>query len=293
MNKRLKISFSGGETSAYMLIWAKQNLFHKYDEVIVTFANTSQENEQTLEFVDRVSRHWDIPVVWLEAVVHHDQRKGSTHKIVDFKTAARNGEVFEEVIKKYGIPNPDFQPCNRELKVNPMNSYCRSLGWKKGTYDTAIGIRADEIDRINPNYREQSLIYPLAFDYPITKPLINDFWQRQPFRLELKGYEGNCKWCWKKSLRKHLTLITEHPEWYDFPERMEREYGFAGARVEGDTKPRVFFRQYQNVRDLRELAALGRFTPADDDSVIYPELDLFGFDLDSSYGCTESCEVSE
>jgi len=293
MIKRLKISFSGGETSAYMLIWAKYNLFHKYDEVVVTFANTSQENEQTLEFVDRVSKHWEIPVVWLEAVVHHNERKGSTHKIVTFETASRDGQIFEEVIKKYGIPNPDFQPCNRELKVNPMHSYCRSIGWQKGTYHTAIGIRADEIDRINPNYRDNHLIYPLAFDHPISKPLINEFWQKQAFRLQLKGYEGNCKWCWKKSLRKHLTLITEHPEWYDFPERMEEQYGYSGARHEGDTKPRVFFRQYQSVKDLRELSKKGGFTPSDDDSVVYPEPDLFGFDLDSTFGCSESCEINE
>ena len=126
---------------------------------------------------------------------------------------------------------------------------------------------------------------------PMTKPLINEFWSKQPFRLNLKGYQGNCKWCWKKSLRKHLTLITENPKQYDFPERMEREYGFAGARPKGEDRPRVFFRQYRSVKDLREMAAAGGFMPATDDSVVYPEPDLFGYDLDSSYGCSESCDV--
>ena len=291
MKKRLKLSFSGGETSAYLLAWAKDNLFHLYDDVMVTFTNTGQENEETLIFVERVSKWLDVPVIWLEAVVHHGERKGSTHKVVDFESACRDGSVFEEVIKKYGIPNPDFQPCNRELKINPMDSYCRSVGWKKGSYDTAIGIRADEIDRVNSRHKGMRLIYPLVSMQPMTKTLINEFWRRQPFRLNLKGYEGNCKWCWKKSLRKHLTLITEHPDWYDFPERMENQYGFAGARRKGDAKPRVFFRQYRSVKHLRNLAAQGGFTPAEDDSTVYPEPDLFGYDLDSSYGCTESCEV--
>jgi len=288
--KRLKVSFSGGETSGFMLIWMKENMFHKYDEVIVAFANTSQENEETLIFVDKVSKTYGIPVVWLEAVVNPGKRQGTRHKVVDFATASRDGSVFESVIAKYGIPNPDFQPCNRELKTNAMDSYCASIGWKKGTYDTAIGIRVDEIDRMSSNADKQRLIYPLIKNMPMTKPMINDFWSRQPFRLLLKGYEGNCKWCWKKSLRKHLTIISDHPDRYDFPERMEREYGMAGARKEGDTKPRVFYRNYLSTLDLRRLAKEGNFKRADDDAVVLPQPSLFDYELDKSYGCSESCE---
>lgn len=289
--RRLALSFSGGETSAYMLLWAKKHLFPQYDEWVVTFANTGQENEQTLEFVDRVQNYADVPVVWVEAVVHHDSRKGSTHKVVDFKTASRNGEPFEEVIKKYGIPNHTFQPCTRELKTNPMESYRRSLGWTLGTYQTAIGIRADEPQRIRPDAASKNIIYPLAHMHRVSKKHINAFWESMPFRLELTGYQGNCKWCWKKTLRKHLTIITETPEAYEFPERMENMYAFNGARNDGDTEPRRFFRRNRTVQDLRDLAARGEFEMFHDDARIYPEPDLFDLDEGETDGCVESCEA--
>ena len=287
--RRLALSFSGGETSAYMLLWAKKHLFPQYDEWVVTFANTGQENEQTLEFVDRVQNYADVPVVWVEAVVHHGERKGSTHRVVTFDTASREGEPFEEVTKKYGIPNSTFPLCTRELKLNPMNSYMRSIGWNAGSYDTAIGIRADEMNRVSDVAREKRLVYPLASVHPVTKPQINAFWESMPFRLELTGYQGNCKWCWKKTLRKHLTIITETPEAYDFPERMEKLYAFNGARPEGDNDPRRFFRGNLTVQDLRDLAATTDFDHFHDDSRVYPEPQLF--DLDEGFGCVESCEV--
>ena len=287
--KRLALSFSGGETSAYMLLWARKNLFPQYDEWVVTFANTGQENEQTLEFVKRVQDYADIPVVWVEAVVHHGKRKGSTHRVVDFDTASREGEPFEEVIKKYGIPNRTFQPCTRELKTNPMRSYLRGLGWDVGEYDTAIGIRADEQNRVSPQAKKQRLVYPLVHARPVTKPEINAFWESMAFRLELTGYQGNCKWCWKKTLRKHLTLITETPEIYEFPERMERMYRFHGARLEGDKEPRRFFRGNLTVQDLRDLAAQPGWDAFEDDSRVYPK--SLKLDLDVGEGCVDSCEI--
>lgn len=220
MKNRLSVSFSGGETSAYMLLWILENWQSKYDEILVMFANTGQENEETLIFVDQVAKYANVNVVWLEAKVH-DGRKGCTHRIVDFETASRDGEPFEEMIKKYGIPNQAWPHCNRELKLNPMRSYLRSIGWEKGQYDTAIGIRSDEIDRVRSDHKEERIVYPLAFQNPKSKQEINVFWRDMPFRLQLKGYQGNCKWCWKKTLRKHLTIIDETPEHYDFPRRME------------------------------------------------------------------------
>lgn len=283
---KLFISFSGGETSAYMMQWALKNLAHKYKDIVCIFANTGQENEETLSFVNRCQMFFGFDVVWVEAKVHSG-RKGSTHRVVDFLSASRNGKPFEEMIKKYGIPNQAYPHCTRELKLNPMTSYLRSIGWQAGSYDTAIGIRSDEIDRVSPKRKELKLIYPLVSPHPMTKPRINAWWDKQPFRLNLKGYEGNCKWCWKKSLRKHLTLITEHPEWYDFPEEMEKIHGLSGHNLDG--KSRTFFRNHLSVKDLRQIAKKGGWIPADDDSKEYQ--DQLEMDLDSSNGCSESCEI--
>lgn len=285
--RRLFISFSGGESSAMMTAWCLVVLAPRYDEVVILFANTGSENEETLEFVRRCAEHWGVPVIWVEAVVHHGRRKSSTHRVVDFETASRKNEPYEEMVKKYGIPNRAWPHCTRELKLRPMKSYLKSIGWKDGTYDTAVGIRVDEIDRIDPNYEALRLIYPLAFEgmCPSTKPQVNTYWRAQPFRLYLTGYRGNCVFCWKKSLRKHLTLISECPEVFSFTDRMEREHGMAGHNEDG--QPRVFFREKMSTRDLFTKWAEGGWENAPDDADVY-----MGMPLDTPDGCTESCEVN-
>lgn len=284
--RRLCVSFSGGETSGLTAKLVKEKMAREYDKVVFIFANTGQENEETLIFADMCDREFGLDLVWVEAEVSPIHGEGTRHRVVDFHSADRRGSVFEHVIDKYGIPNQDYPHCTRELKGNPIRSYLRSIGWPVGSYDTAIGIRTDEIDRMSASAAESRLLYPLVSRFPRSKPMVNAFWEAQPFRLQLKGYQGNCKWCWKKSLRKHLTIVTETPEAYDFPERMEREKAECGA---GDAK-RVFFREHRSVADLRSLAANMNFTPAVDDARQYqPEFD---FELDVADGCEESCEVN-
>lgn len=103
---KLSVSFSGGETSAYMIDFIKQNL--SYDEVVYTFANTGLEHKKTLEFVKKVGEHHKIDIHWVESVARIGEKRSCGHKEVDFETAARNGEPFESAIQKYGIPNTAF-----------------------------------------------------------------------------------------------------------------------------------------------------------------------------------------
>lgn len=299
---RLLISFSGGETSAYMTWWLLNHARDQYAEIVVVFANTGQENEETLEFVRDCDRHFGFGTVWIEAVQHHGERKSPSFRVVDFATADRSGAVFEDEIAKYGIPNTKFRDCTKYLKRRPIEAYARSIGWEAGTYDLAIGIRADEIDRMSAEREKRRIVYPLV-TLNITKPQINLWFSRQPFRLRLKGYQGNCKWCWKKTLRKHLTLIGERPEIYDFPRRMEAEYGRHGPEFHRDPATRrqpidaeyrrTFFRDNRSVDDLFALyeQQKGKFRPFEDDSQRLPENSLFGTDLDTPGGCGESCEV--
>ena len=230
--KRLLISFSGGETSGLMTQYILEKMNTEYDKIEIVFANTGQENEETLVFVDKCDRfifsQYGKRVVWVEAVQNHGMRKSAGHRIVSYSTANRDGAVFEDMIKKYGIPNQAFPHCTRDLKLAPINSYMRSIGWKRGSYDTAIGIRADEIDRISEKAEENRIIYPLIKRRPTGKPGVNTYWRAQPFRLGISGYRGNCKWCWKKSDRKHYTLMAETPEVFDFPLRMELLYARVG-----------------------------------------------------------------
>jgi len=220
--EKLLISFSGGETSAYLAKWMLDNKSSEYDIVFV-FANTGDEEEETLKFIDLCSSKWNIDIVWVESVVHHGERVGSTHRVVDFNTASRDREPFKEVIKKYGIPNQNFLHCNREMKLNPIKSYMKSIGWKK--YKTAIGIRVDEFDRVNKNRVKQRLIYPLVSDKPTTKQEISHWWSNQDFRLKLRSYNTNCRTCWKKSDKVLAQTYRDNPKYFDFNKNMESAYG--------------------------------------------------------------------
>lgn len=302
---RLLISVSGGETSSYMAIRLLQDLDTtlKYPHIIVAFANTGEENEETLVFLDRCEEDFGRPVTWVEAVTHPVMGVGVAAKVVDFSSASRRGEPFEALIAKHGIVNNKRPFCSKELKAAPLRAYLRAVGWGPGTYDTAIGIRADERDRCAGDAAARRIIYPLVHQWPTTKAQVNAFWSKMPYRLLLKGYQGNCKWCWKKSVRKHLTLLNESPEVFDFPERMEEQYGEVGAEfkkqyIEGYR--RTFFRGNRSVKDLKKLLAEkksdGSFKPAEDDSRVTASgfFDLgFDPDLDTGDGAcgSDTCEV--
>jgi len=285
--RRLFVSFSGGETSAYMTVLILTVFRHLWDEVVVLFSNTGRENEATLRFVRLCDQVLGFKTIWVEAVVNHGVRKSCGHRVVDFDSASRNGEPFEEVIKKYGIPNVKFPHCTRELKLNPMLSYVASIGWNKGTYDTAIGIRADEPSRRDKNYVEKRIVYLLMDMVPTTKTQVNAHWAAQPFRLELTGYQGNCKNCFKKSMLKLLTIADEDPTVFDWTTEMGERYGHVGKETNHRIKGyrRVFFRNNLSSIDLINLHELSRddLTAVVDDSLAVPVVD----------GCsTESCEVT-
>ena len=137
------------------------------------------------------------------------------------------------------------------------SAYVKSLGWKD--YYTAIGIRYDEIDRVSVDRVKRKLYYPLCESHPTTKQAVNLFWRDMPFRLNLKGYQGNCKWCWKKSKPKLLQLAKEDKSIFDFPAAMEKKYGnyFPEQRAEkwrkeGKELPSniTFFRNNERAIDI-------------------------------------------
>ena len=210
MKKLLVCTFSGGRTSAFMGQFLNTyDKYKDYDKVFL-FANTGKEKEETLKFIDQCDKQWNLNVVWLEAKINKEKGKGTDYKIVNFKTASRNGEPFEEMLKVYPMPNPFVSNCTRELKQTPMNKYIKSLGYDKVI--TAIGIRFDERHRKSIKAKEQGFVYPLCDEIKVDNKFIRNWWDKQCFDLQLKDYEGNCDLCFKKSLRKRLTIIKEKPE---------------------------------------------------------------------------------
>jgi hypothetical protein len=236
----LLVTFSGGETSAFMAQWLFKHKNNEYNMVFV-FANTGQESEPTLEFINNCENEFGFKINWIECVVNKEKGKGTRHKIIDFKSASRNGEPFEDVIKKYGLPTTNFLHCTRELKLSPVKSFAKEY-FNGQKYLLALGIRSDEFDRMNPNYKKLGIIYPLIQkDFiPVTKKHINFYWKQMPFRLNLKGYQGNCITCYKKSDKKLFQIAKETPSAFDFFKRMELLY----------SKGYSIFRGSRNVEDI-------------------------------------------
>ena len=298
---RLSVSFSGGRTSAVMTdrLWRECQDSH---ELRITFCNTSCEDERTLEFVHTCETHFGWPVVWLEAVVDPRQGFGVRHKVVSYETASRHGEVFEQVVAKYGIFNQTKKSCTTRLKEDVIKSYLESCGWSFGKgidHKTAVGIRADEIDRMSQTAVDKcGLIYSMV-TWGITKRDVALAIQDWPFDLQIPGdHWGNCKWCWKKTDRKLYTLALEDESVFDVPKRLEQRYGHIdaekGHKCCADDGRAYFFRGHRPAETIVKEANAKVFDRYVDDPYQHgkdPFEEPFDAELDLGAGCGESCEV--
>lgn len=269
--------------------------FKDSHDIAITFANTGCEHENTLKFVNDCDKHFGWGVVWVEAVVNPEKGKGIRHKVVDFETASRDGEPLEADFAKHGIPGPGWLHCTRDTKELPIEDYLKSvLGWKKRSYFLAIGIRADEMDRVNFN-NKRKLVYPLV-EAGWTKQDVKAECASWPFDLDLKGeHYGNCVWCWKKSLRKLMTLAKEDESLFDFPKRMERKYSHIVSdnhKQEGAENGRFMFRNHLKCADIIELSKTMSFEPYKDtdQTELFSQASYDVF-LDKGSACGESCEI--
>lgn len=218
----VQIAFSGGRSSAYMLHRILEANGELPDRVVVTFQNTGREFDETLDFVQRVSESWSVPVVWLE---YAPDRKGG-FACVGHNSAARNGEPFRRLIeKKRYLPNAVTRFCTSELKVRVAKKYLMSLGWER--WVNCVGFRADESHRTNkPPPKERWAVWHPMADAGITKREVSEFWLKQPFDLRLQNVngktpEGNCDGCFLKSEAIQAALARDHPERHAWWEDME------------------------------------------------------------------------
>ena len=270
-DKLLVCTFSGGRTSAFMGLMLKDLPKYKDFKKVFIFANTGKELPQTLDFINKCDQEWDLNIVWLEANVIYEKGIGTNFKIVDYKTASRNGEPFEDILKKYPIPTNFASNCTRELKLAPINKYVKSLGYKE-VY-TAMGIRFDERHRESNTAEQHKIVYPLIYDIKVDNKFIRSWWDRQTFDLELKDYEGNCDLCFKKSLKKRLTIIKENPNVADWWLKMEQKYS-------SEAIPRFDLRTNKSIEELIDMAKKPFKQAKDLHELDKEQCDLFDFETD-------------
>lgn len=279
MKEKLLISFSGGRTSAYMTWWI-MNEWKERDnyEIKIVFANTGKEQEGTLRFVQDCSDNFGLEIIWVEGYPKEGFKGWAVqHKIVDFKTASRKGEPFEAMIQKLGIPSQEAPFCSDQMKRLPIESYLKSVGWDD--FYKALGIRADEIDRMNENFRKKKIIYPLIRHNPVNRKMVNRWWKSQSFDLKIDEQLGNCDCCWKKAMSKLADIAERKPELFGWWQEMTDKYS--------DLKPRKgakeatmmnFYRGNKSPQDIIELGRLSK-----------RQLKFF-IEEEKLDGCNESCE---
>ncbi len=271
MREKLNVVMtSGGRTSMFLAKYIKEN--PKYENNLFVFLNTGKEREETLEFINRCDKEWNLNILWLEANIVYEKGIGTTYKVIDFNTASRNGEPFEDMLKKYPLPNNMASNCTRELKQRPIDSYIRENFRDFDVY-RIIGIRADEEHRKSNNAIKDKIIYPLCDELRIDQKFIRNWWDKQSFDLNLKDYEGNCDLCFKKSLKKRLTIVKENPSISDWWQEMENKYS-------SEQIPRFDLRTNKSITELKEIAK-NPFSKAEDlHELSKMQCDLFDFETD-------------
>lgn len=289
MKEKLLISFSGGRTSAYMLWymlfeWKKKHLY----EIVVVFANTGKEAEGTLQFVKKCEEQWGVDIIWVEAT--HKKENGDAyskrgwqvkHKIVTFETASRNGESFEEMCSLLGIPSTNAPFCSDQLKRKPIESYLKSIGWKPSSFYKAIGIRNDEIDRVNAKYKEKKILYVLVTDNPKASLEIMAWWSENNFDLDIHPDDGNCGNCWKKDLLRLCRNARRDENSYDWWRDVSLKHG-SEAKRPGQLSLKPPYNFYRGNLSPDDIIAISKYP----DNEINKIAKTWKLD-----GCSESCEA--
>lgn len=256
---RLLISFSGGRTSAFMTLKLLEavktktgpeefELLHP-DGILIAFANTGMEHPGTIAFIRKFDAYigekfgQKVHIVEYGGPPYNPGKSKYCFRKKDFGSMSMDGMPALSVAERYGIWNPKFPHCTREMKQTPLHQFGQlTLG---DNYTRAIGFRIDEPERATV---AKGWFYPLISIWPTTKEEVNAFWQTMPFDLEIPDRLGNCIFCFKKSWTKLIQNAREFPEELELMARLERNYGKGQY---------TFFRMNKSVQDLKDEATGG------------------------------------
>lgn len=223
---RKVIKFSGGKTSAYMTI-------HEYNEGdLVIFCDTGREHPKTYKFINDFEAFENIPVIRISL--------NNEDKPFDYLLNKKKYKVIPNRVKRF---------CTDELKIKTSKRYLRQLGIRK--FENYIGFRADESKRVlNRKQKFKNVIdkFPL-YEKGITKDMINDYWSKKPYTLEIPSILGNCDLCFMKGKNAIMAILREFPEladkWINDEDEAQKNGKFGGHTYFPDVT-------YRTLRDIAQ-----------------------------------------
>jgi len=283
-NKNIFCSVSAGYSSVMMAIKIKE--WYPDHNIIYAMANVSKERSESLDFMNKCDKYFGLNMTWIEAVFNMKSGDGVDFKIVYYDELKRDGEIYEQGIKKLGIASKINPWCNRDMKIVPLKKFADSI-FGLNNYSIAVGLRSDEMDRVKEAYLTNNTFYPLL-DNGITTKDRNKFWKDKPIQITIPAYKGNCDMCFKKSNRKLMTILNEEPNIIDWWEEMTIKYskipieGKDAYNYYAENGGMNFFRSNLSIPELVNMAS-EPFRKANDEYVY--ENDLFDVEEDCGSGC--------
>lgn len=182
-------NFSGGKTSAYMVI-------HYYQPGdLVIFCDTGREHPKTYKFINDFEAFENIPIIRLK----YDNAEDPFRKMLE----NRKFKITPFRLRRF---------CTDELKIKTQKRYLRSIGIRR--FYNFVGFRFDEplrISRRNQPYKNVLDKFPL-YDDKIDKQIINAYWNTKPYNLEIPSILGNCTLCFMKGKNAIISILREYPE---------------------------------------------------------------------------------
>lgn len=230
------INFSGGKTSAYMTI-------HNYQPGdLVIFCDTGREHPKTYKFINDFEANENIPVIRL----------------------SYDGGFRQLLENKKQIPNNFKRFCTVELKIKTARRYLRSLGITK--YENFVGFRYDEplrVKRRKKMWKTVTDCFPL-YEKQIDKQIINDYWSKKPYTLEIPSILGNCTLCFMKGKNAIINILAAYPDLADewiYDEERNKEIGKGFTYFNGITMKQLKSIAQNNLFKEQDLSLI---TPAFD-----------------------------
>lgn len=269
------VSFSGGRTSAY-LVWLMEKTKKAGEKIVYIFMDTGAEHQKSYDFVRAVAKNFAVEIICLRVAVNPELGKANGYTVASIDEIGPDLKPWSDIVKKYGVPYFGGAFCTDRMKLGPFTKYCNEH-FGKGNYETWLGIRADEPNRLS----EKDGIRYLAEISDFYKHDVLDWWGEQDFDLGIDEWNGNCVFCMKKSDLKLAAAQRDNPGHYiEFMEMIESDEVRTGYKA-GSRES-----MYRRKRSLGQVIAT--FDGSTGDEI---KSRIRGGKMVDSGSCSESCEV--